>query len=364
MTALVSPRGRSAVLPRTTTIELGLVVPLQGPAGIFGPSCEACARLAAEELNLGPGVLGQELNLVAIDGGQAPQQVAAAVGSLVSAGAVDAITGWHTSAVRQAVVSRVAGRVPYVYGPLYEGGERSRGVFLVGETPPRQVLPGMRWLALHQGVRRWCIVGDDYVWPRVTAAAARQYAGECGGRICDQVFVPLGSEDFQPVVRRVASARPDAVLMLLVGQDAVLFNRAFAQAGLDARCLRFSPLMEENMLLASGAENTRGLYSSAGYFDAMPTGDNLDFHALYVARFGPTAPTLNSLGESCYEGVMAFAALARRAGSLDPDGMARVSEGISYDSPRGSVRMRDRHLEQRIYLAVANGLEFEILTRL
>jgi ABC-type branched-subunit amino acid transport system substrate-binding protein len=222
----------------------------------------------------------------------------------------------------------------------------------------------MRWLARHQGVRRWCIVGDDYVWPRVTAAAARRYAGECGGRICDQVFVPLGSEDFQPVVRRVASARPDAVLMLLVGQDAVLFNRAFAQAGLDARCLRFSPLMEENMLLASGAENTRGLYSSAGYFDAMPTGDNLDFHALYVARFGPTAPTLNSLGESCYEGVMAFAALARRAGGLDPDGMARVSEGISYDSPRGSVRMRDRHLEQRIYLAVANGLEFEILTRL
>jgi urea transport system substrate-binding protein len=364
MTTLVSPQRCSGALPQITMIKLGLVIPLQGPAGIFGPSCEACAQLAAEELNLGPGVLGQELNLVVIDGGQAPQRVAAAVSSLVSTRAVDAITGWHTSAVRQAVVSRVAGRVPYVYGPLYEGGERSRGVFLVGETPSRQVLPGMQWLARHQGVRRWFIVGDDYVWPRVTAAEARRYASECGGRICDQVFVPLGSEDFQPVIRRVASARSDAVLMLLVGQDAVLFNRAFADAGLDERCLRFSPLMEENMLLASGAENTRGLYSSAGYFDAMPTGDNLDFHALYVARFGPAAPTLNSLGESCYEGVMAFAALARRAGSLDPEEMARMSEDISYDSPRGSVRMRDRHLEQRIYLAVAKGLEFEILTRL
>jgi urea transport system substrate-binding protein len=104
------------VVPRTTTIELGLVIPLQGPAGIFGPSCEACAQLAADELNLGPGVLAQELNLVVIDGGQAPQQVAAAVSSLVSARAVDAITGWHTSAVRQAVVPRIAGRVPYVYG--------------------------------------------------------------------------------------------------------------------------------------------------------------------------------------------------------------------------------------------------------
>lgn len=364
MPALVAPRDRPAVAARTSTIDLGLVIPLQGPAGIFGPSCEACARLAAEELNLGAGVLGRELNLVIIDGGQAPQQVAATVEVLVGARQVDAITGWHTSAVRQAVVQRVAGHVPYVYGPLYEGGERSPGVFLVGETPLRQVLPGMRWLARHQGVRRWCIVGDDYVWPRVTAAAARGYAGECGGRICDQVFVPLGSEDFHPVVRRVASARPDAVLMLLVGQDAVLFNRAFAQAGLDGRCLRFSPLMEENMLLASGAENTRRLYSSAGYFDALPTGDNLDFHALYVSRCGPTAPTLGSLGESCYEGVTAFAALAQRAGSLDPGRMATASEGVSYDSPRGSVRMRDRHLEQRVYLAEAKGLEFEILARL
>src|ERR1700756_4831473 len=97
ITALVPPQSRSPVVPCATTIELGLVIPLQGPAGIFGPSCEACAQLAAEELNLGPGVLGQELNLVVIDGGQAPQQVAAAVGSLVGARAVDAITGWHTS---------------------------------------------------------------------------------------------------------------------------------------------------------------------------------------------------------------------------------------------------------------------------
>ena len=31
--------------------DVALVIPLQGPAGIFGPSCEACAELAAEEVN-------------------------------------------------------------------------------------------------------------------------------------------------------------------------------------------------------------------------------------------------------------------------------------------------------------------------
>lgn len=32
-------------------LAMALVVPLQGPAGIFGPSCESCALLAMEEIN-------------------------------------------------------------------------------------------------------------------------------------------------------------------------------------------------------------------------------------------------------------------------------------------------------------------------
>ena len=49
---------------RAETLDVALVVPLQGPAGIFGPSCELCARLAVEEVNAGQGVLGREVRLV------------------------------------------------------------------------------------------------------------------------------------------------------------------------------------------------------------------------------------------------------------------------------------------------------------
>ena len=45
-------------------LDMALVIPLQGPAGIFGPSCESCAALAAQEINAEGGVLGRELNLV------------------------------------------------------------------------------------------------------------------------------------------------------------------------------------------------------------------------------------------------------------------------------------------------------------
>ena len=86
------------------------------------------------------------------------------------------MAGWHTSAVRQARRPRLRGRVPYVYTAVYEGGERTPGVFLTGETPGRQLLPAMRCMAREIGVRTWCVVGSDYVWPRVSAREVRGFA--------------------------------------------------------------------------------------------------------------------------------------------------------------------------------------------
>ena len=350
--------------PGPGVLEVAFVVPLDGPAGMFGPSCEACGLLAKEEINAAGGLLGRELRLRVVDGGADPGAVAEEVAALVADGAVHAVAGWHISAVRQRIAPLIAGRVPYVYSPLYEGGETTPGVFLAGETPGRQVLPALRWMAAELGVRRWCIVGDDYVWPRVSAAVARRYAPRCGAVIADEVFVELGTRDFGAVLRRVARSESDGVLMFLVGSDAVQFNRAFAAAGLDAACVRFSPLMEENMLLATGAANTAGLYASAGYFESLPTADGLDFSRRYVNRFGVDAPPLNSLGESCYEGLMLLARLVERAGDLNPARMTASAETLAYSGPRGDVRMRGNHLLQNVYLARADGMEFDVLAEL
>lgn len=345
-------------------VVVALVIPLQGSAGMFGPSCELCAELAVEELNAGGGLLGREVRLWVVDGGAAPQRVADEVAFLVRAGLVQAVVGWHISAVREVLAPRIAGRVPYVYTALYEGGERRPGVFLTGETPYRQLLPGMRWLARERGVRRWYVVGNDYIWPRRSARAVRRYARLCGGGIVGEVFVPLGSGAFGPVLADIERRNADGVLMLLVGEDAVRFNRAFAVAGLDSRCLRLSPLMDENMLLASGASATRGLCAAAGYFEALHTADSLDFEARYCRRYGSDAPPLNSLGESCYEGIRLLSALADRAGSLEVAAMCRVASGTGYDGPRGTVTVRGQHLDQAIYLAQADHLEFDIIATL
>jgi ABC-type branched-subunit amino acid transport system substrate-binding protein len=345
-------------------LDVALVVPLQGPAGILGPSCELSARLAAEEVNAAGGVLGRELRFTLVDGGASPAKVAAEVDDLITRGAVQAVTGWHISAVREVLAPRVGGRVPYVYTPLYEGGEQAPWVFLTGETPAGQLRPALRWFAHELGVRRWTVVGDDYVWPRSSARSARRYLAELGARLCDEIYVELGTDWYGDVLHRVVRSGCEAVLMFLVGHDAVAFNRAFAEAGLDREVLRFSPLMDQNMLLAAGADGTRGVFTAAGWFGTLPTAGSMDLLGRYHDRFGPYAPTLDGLGESCYEGVRLLAELAARAGSLEVGRLLAVSEGLVYDCPRGSVELRDRHLQQRMFLAVADGLRFDVIHQL
>ena len=345
-------------------VRLALVTPAQGPAGMFGLSCRCSADLAASEINVDGGLLGRPVELQQVDGGSPPGTVAREVQRLVRTREVDGVVGWHISAVRRRLAPRIAAQVPYVYTALYEGGERTPGVFLTGETPANQLDPALGWMRSELGVRRWAIVGNDYVWPRSSAAAAHRWARAHRTEVTAETFVPLGTRDFGPVLRDLARSGADGVLMLLVGEDAVHFNRAFAAAGQHHLQTRLATLMDENMLLASGARATRSLYAAAGYFEDLATPEALDFAGRYARRFGPTAPVPSSLGESCYEGLRLYATLARRAGSIRRDDMLAVSEGLRYGGPRGEIALRGSHAVQDVYIARARDVHFDVVARL
>lgn len=345
-------------------LRIGLAVPLQGPGGIFGPSCEAVADLWLRQTNV-HGLLGRPVEFVLIDAGRPATVVARIVRDLVDGGRIDALTGWHISSVREAVAPFTQGRIPYVYTALYEGGESRPGVFCAGETPDEQIAPALAWIRDELGVRRWHIVGSDYVWPQRSALAAAGYARILGLDVVSTTLTRFGAADFTAVLEVIERGpRADGVLLFLVGEDAVHFNREFAARGLDERLVRLTPLMEENMLLAAGPAATQGMYVAAGYFRSLVTGYSLDFVGDYATAFGPQAPALNNQGESCYEGLTLLSALFGAARSTSMDAVLRVSEGLGYDGPRGPMAVHAGHLRQSIYLARADVTDFDVITAL
>src|SRR5690625_7682585 len=81
-------------------IRIGLAIPLQGPGGIFGPSCEAVSELFRRQVNEA-GLLGRPVELEVIDAGQPPEKVGRTVRVLMVGGRIDALTCLDVSSVRE-----------------------------------------------------------------------------------------------------------------------------------------------------------------------------------------------------------------------------------------------------------------------
>ena len=342
---------------RRDTVRLGLFIPTSGPAGIWGPSCRSGAELAAEEINGLGGIRGCEVKLHIADAGDDPEAVADHALELVDEERIDALVGMHTSDVREALAHRLGTRIPYVYTPLYEGGEGLKSALCIGETPRLQLLPALAWLESRYGFRRWALIGNDYVWPRQSHRVARAHFLESGAKVLCERYLSFGTQDFDDVLDLLDVLAPDAVLLSLVGGDAVRFNREFGRAGLDRKMARLSCAVEENMLLAIGAGNTERLFAVSGYFGVLRTPGNDSFLERYHQRFGDSAPVMNAIGESVYEGVHFLAAAANKEQAL-----ATVPRrDIRIPGPKNALwRAADRTSRFPMYLAEAQGHQFAL----
>ncbi|MGF0115827.1 substrate-binding domain-containing protein [Promicromonospora sp. Marseille-Q5078] len=346
---------------------VGVLLHFQGPGGIYGPSCQAVTELAVAELNATGGILGRPVRAELLDAGQPLPQLRRRLGAALDTGRLHGLTGWHTSAVRHAVVPLVQRRVPYVYPAAYEGAETRPGLYVTGEVPSAQLFPAIGRLRSDVGARRWFVVGDDYAWPRGTYAALAPQLAELGAGFAGVRFLPeqgASAAQLAATLDEIERSGAEGVLLLMVGQNGVRFNRMFARRGLHERVVRLSTLMEENMLMGSGAAATANLYSAGGWFRSLATGEALDLVGRYTAHHGLHAPAVGAAAEACYEGILALRSIVEHAGSAAVAATDRSVDGLAYEGPRGLVRFHGNHAEQRLYLARADGYDFEPLTAL
>lgn len=351
--------GRAFAQPKD--FKIGLFIALSGPASLFGPTQRACADLAAEKINKAGGILGRPVALIFTDAGGPPAETAKSAVRLMLENKVDLFIGSHDSATREANVATIKAKAPYIYSPVYEGGECSPNVYCLGETPPQQAQPGTEFLAKEKNAKTFFLIGDDYVWPRKSNEQIKKYIAQYGGKVVGEEYVPFGAPNkFEEAVTRIKGLKPDAVICTLVGADNVNFNRTFAGFGLDKSIARLSMLLEENTLMGIGPENSGNLYSCMGYFANSPSEGAKAFKAEYLAKYGAKAPQLATIGADCYSALNLAKAMFDKAGSADMKKLAAASEGLAFNSASGPVTMRGRQVDKDMYLARCKGTEFEV----
>lgn len=349
----------------TAPYRVALLIPMCGAAGMWGPSCIASAEVALNELNAQSGIAGRPVEIVVMDSAvEAEMPIESLLDELIAQGEIDAIVGMHISAVRQKVIGIVRGRIPFIYTPLYEGGEASPGVFTIGDTPARQLGPAIGYMSKRFRLKKWALIGNDYIWPRVSHAYAKRQLRLHQRELVYENYLPFSSDRLAYAVETIGRSGADVVLISLVGQDAVEFNRIFGAMSLHTKMFRLSCAIEENGLLASGEENLDRLFSSASYFAGLGTPENAEFREKYHGLHQERAPMLNALGQSTYEGLHFLACLLD---APDADWRARrvkTSRPIAYKSARRGLYVTNALNKSPIFVARANGLVFDDLQRM
>ncbi|MWD28615.1 ABC transporter substrate-binding protein [Aquicoccus sp. SCR17] len=348
----------SGLLARRECFRVALLIPLCGSAGIWAPSCISSAQVAVAELNRRAGIDGRKVQLIMIDAAvEASEPVEEVVNGLIDMGAIDAIVGMHISAIRQRLSKVVRQRVPYIYTPLYEGGETTAGLFAIGETPQEQLGPAIDRLQRLYRPRKWALIGNDYVWPRSSHSYAKTCLRNFDAEVVMECYLPFGLPSMTPVAERLEASGAEAVLVSLVGQDAVRFNRVFGRMELHRSMIRLSCALEENGLMACGAGNLERLFAVSSYFGAISTDANAAFRERYHSLHGDFAPALNALGQSTYEGMHYLASLLRDHGEIWRSSSTRSALPIVHESGR-AFRQGRAGPRPTIYLARADGMQF------
>ncbi|MBR0800007.1 substrate-binding domain-containing protein [Bradyrhizobium jicamae] len=343
-------------------LRIGGFICCSGSPGVWGPCATSSAQLAVAEINKRGGILGREIELSIYDAGGSTEEVVDRAEQALAFDDLDLVIGLHTSAVRVAlrkVITREG--IPYIYTPVYEGGEQTPGVVAIGETPRWQSRPSIHWLAEAKRAARWYLIGSDYVWPWQSHRAVKRYIAETGGYVVGEEFVPLGEDNHEPHLARIRAAKPDVVLISLIGTDSITFNRAFGECGLAATTLRLAGAMDETVLLGIGADNSENMFCASGYFPGIASRANDDFQSRYFTMFGPNAPPIGSLGQSSYEGLCLLEAAAAKAGTLAMRPLLAAARNIVYSGARGPVIVRDGRARMSMHLAEADGLDFRLI---
>ncbi|WP_134682334.1 substrate-binding domain-containing protein [Paracoccus ravus] len=340
-------------------MRIGVILSHGGLAGLWTPGCQGAASIAAAEINEAGGVLGQDVQIVHRDSGETVASARSAAEHLLLEERVDAVIGLQASHLRSAVRDGLHGLAPYVYTPHFEGGFCGPGVAALGVTDHEVLSPAIHWLAEHRGARRVFFIGNDYIWPRVAYGTTESVVRRSGGRMIGHALIPLHQRDYDAVLEGVKAARPDLVVIALLGEDAIAFNRAFAEAGLSGAVLRLTLAFEETQLLGVAPGNAENLFAVASYFNGTQDHDRETLLEGYGHAFSGRLPDVTTNSLNCYDAIHLVAGLARHVGHVDGHLMARV---LRQGLPRSlAYKIMGRSvIGARVALAEADGTEFRV----
>jgi branched-chain amino acid transport system substrate-binding protein len=202
--------------------------------------------------------------------------------------------------------------------------------------------------ACDNGFKKVIVISADYAFGYETAGGFQKVFEDCGGKVIQKIWPPLGTKDFGPYIPTF-KADADGIFTTMVGPMALQFPKQLRAAGIKTRILGSGVSYDEFVLPFMGDE-VIGDVSALHYSAAIDTPRNQAFVKAYRAKYGKV-PSYYS--ENNYTTAMWLDEAIKKAGGKypGPEEFIKIMASIKLDAPRGPVELDDnRNPIENVYI--------------
>ena len=229
---------------------------------------------------------------------------------------------------------------------------RIDGVLRVGGWTSSQTShPAGQW-AYDQGYRRVVTICSDYAFGHEYCGGFVNTFTDAGGEVVEQLWAPLGTQDFGTYMAQIEAADADAVMALQVGGDSVRFVEAWNSFGLKESgppLIGGETLLDQSLLRNMGDE-AEGLISVGKYAEGRDDPVTQEFVEAFDAEYGDLPSYYAAVSYTAAQ--WTAQALEEVDGEIeDTDAFLEAVRGIELDTPGGPMRLDEYdNPDQNVYV--------------
>jgi len=344
------------------TIKIGVLHSLSGTMAISETTLKDTMLMLIAEQNKKGGLLGKKLEAVVVDPASNWPLFAEKARELIEKDKVDVVFGAWTSVSRKSVLPVIEELNGLLFYPVqYEGEESSRNVFYTGAAPNQQAIPAVDYLLSEEGgsVKRFALLGTDYVYPRTTNKILVSYLKSKGIAAGDIMvnYTPFGHSDWQTIVADVkkfgSAGKKTAVVSTINGDANVPFYKELGNQGVKAEdipVIAFSVGEEE--LAGLDTRPLVGHLAAWNYFMSVESPENEAFIKQWKAFIKDGKRVTNDPMEAHYIGFKMWVQAVQQAGTTDIDAVRQAMYGQKVKNLTGGIAVMNtnHHLSKPVLI--------------
>jgi len=325
----------------TGPIKLGVIVPSSGGAAFIGQGIVDGVKIAVEEINTAGGIGGRKLEYIVRDEQLKPDVAVAAAKELITSRGVDVLVGPATSGTALAV-SEVAKQEKIVNFSTSSSAESLTGeklhkyIFQLAATTDVQA---RNMIAILQkiGTKKLCYAGYDYAFTRDLFRNMRASMAK-GIEETNEYLVPLTATDFNTLISQLAGDSCDTIVSTLYGGGFIAMAKQAEPFGLFTRKKMIAAGYNGDHVTAAALRSSypEGIWTNSQdlwYYDKLPALNR--FHEALAKVEGRKETAMYPIYG--YVAIRILAEGIRKAGTTKADALAAALEGLTVESPLGTV---------------------------